>query len=72
MALAEREGMAVKKERTGISVHQDNCEKCVLCHKSLMISITQPVTSRKYYIEGAGQLCEECFQETYQQFARKL
>ncbi len=23
------------------------------------------VTGRKYYIEGAGQLCKECYQEVY-------
>lgn len=58
--------MAVKKERKKIDLHQINYEKCVLCHKSLTVPTMQPVTSRKYYIEGAGQLCKECFQETYE------
>lgn len=35
-------------------------ECCVLCGKILSIKKDLPVSKRQNYIEGAGQLCEEC------------
>lgn len=40
-------------------------EKCVMCHKNLNISINTPVAKRKYYVPGAGQLCEKCYKKIY-------
>lgn len=36
-------------------------EKCVICHKKLNIEKKTPINEREYYIEGAGQLCVDCF-----------
>ena len=40
-------------------------EKCVLCGKDTPYETTTPVQYRKCYMDGAGQLCEICFCETY-------
>lgn len=40
-------------------------EKCVVCKKSLKIKKNERIDKRKYYIEGAGQLCEQCYNKLY-------
>ena len=40
-------------------------EKCIRCGKETKYDVSAPVNMRKYYIEGSGQLCEECFYELY-------
>ena len=40
-------------------------EICVLCGRILDIKKDLPICFRKYYIEGAGQLCKECFNSLY-------
>jgi hypothetical protein len=39
---------------------------CVRCGKETTYPKTLPITNREYYVEGAGQLCEKCFLETYE------
>ena len=36
-------------------------EKCIHCNKPTPYDINYPVERRKYYIDGSGQLCEECW-----------
>lgn len=38
-------------------------EKCVCCHKIIYIDKKIPINIRKYYIEGAGQLCKVCYKK---------
>lgn len=38
----------------------EEMERCVLCWQSTDVPKTMPVSLRKGYIEGAGQLCESC------------
>ena len=40
-------------------------EICIRCGKETEYAISAPVNMRKYYIEGSGQLCEQCFYELY-------
>lgn len=40
-------------------------ECCILCGKVTEAVKDQPLSERKFYIEGAGQLCKECYQELY-------
>lgn len=35
-------------------------EKCVMCGEMTNIPIPLPITCRKNYVEGIGQLCEKC------------
>jgi len=40
-------------------------EKCVSCGKDTSYTTDTHIDYRMYYIEGAGQLCEECYNEIY-------
>ena len=40
-------------------------EKCVSCGVETSYDITENINYRSFYIEGAGQLCKECYDKTY-------
>ncbi|HBI60993.1 MAG TPA: hypothetical protein DDY31_07255 [Lachnospiraceae bacterium] len=40
-------------------------EYCILCGRLTEAAKEQPLSEREYYIEGAGQLCRECYRELY-------
>lgn len=40
-------------------------DKCVMCGKETKYDVDEHVDNRLYYIEGAGQLCEECYKSVY-------
>ena len=40
-------------------------EMCVVCGKATRYTIEQSVHEREFYVDGAGQLCRECFQRIY-------
>ena len=35
-------------------------DRCVICRKETPYDHETPVQQRKYYVEGAGQLCADC------------
>lgn len=49
-----------KEERTNPS-NKTMIKKCIRCNKPIPYDINYPVDQRLYYIEGSGQLCEECW-----------
>ena len=40
-------------------------DDCVSCHGNTHVMKTLPIHLRQHYIEGAGQLCEQCFTLLY-------
>ena len=40
-------------------------ELCIRCGKPTPYHPDTPITIRRYYVEGAGQLCEECWLKQY-------
>jgi len=40
-------------------------ERCIRCGKETEYDVSTPVTVRRWYVEGSGQLCEQCFYELY-------
>lgn len=44
---------------------QEETEKCVSCGVDTDIPISRNINLRPYYIEGAGQLCKECYKNIY-------
>ncbi len=40
-------------------------ERCVICGKRTDVQKDTPVKDRKYYVETAGQLCEDCYVDIY-------
>lgn len=54
-----------KNETNDGGAGKRDMEYCVLCGKLTDIPENIPVNERKYYIEGAGQLCRACYHEVY-------
>ena len=40
-------------------------DKCVVCGKDTKVPKDLPIDYRQYYVEGAGQLCKECYERIY-------
>ena len=40
-------------------------ELCIRCGKPTPYDIHTPITTRLYYIDGSGQLCEDCWKRVY-------
>lgn len=40
-------------------------EKCIRCNKPTPYDINYPITQRRYYIDGSGQLCQSCYVVLY-------
>lgn len=47
------------------SADRDEREVCVLCRGDTGYRKTTPIAQRLYYVEGCGQLCEDCYAEIY-------
>ena len=43
----------------------DEAECCVSCDKETPYSKFDDINNRLYYVEGAGQLCRNCWHEIY-------
>jgi len=46
-------------------------DKCVVCGIETPFDVGEHIDYRLYYIEGAGQLCKECFDRIYCITSRK-
>ena len=44
---------------------RDMIELCARCGKPTPYSVETPITLRRYFVEGAGQLCPQCFRKLY-------
>lgn len=42
-------------------VHDPNREYCTICHKDTGYVRETPIDKRYYHVDGAGQLCEDCW-----------
>ncbi|MBR1634115.1 MAG: hypothetical protein IJ682_03530 [Lachnospiraceae bacterium] len=40
-------------------------EYCVICHRQMDIPKNMPVGQRRNYYEGAGQICDSCWEMIY-------
>ena len=68
----EKRGKTVDIKKACLTSDIDNRENkenpyeiCVCCNKQLKITRNQEIAFRTFYIEGAGQLCYDCYQELY-------
>lgn len=54
-------------ERTAViqKEPQEQAEHCVLCGRRTEYSTQKPIDQRYGYIEGAGQLCRDCYSKLY-------
>ena len=40
-------------------------DKCVICHEETEYAEMDHIDARNFYVEGAGQLCQTCFDKCY-------
>lgn len=40
-------------------------EICIRCGKETEYDVSTPITIRRFFIEGSGQLCEECWHSVF-------
>jgi len=45
------------------TTHSDNIEYCVSCGEPTQYKKSDPVDLRYDYVDGAGQLCHQCYTE---------
>lgn len=43
----------------------DRYERCVCCRRRVDIPLDMDIEFRPFYIEGAGQLCYDCYHTLY-------
>ena len=46
-------------------MQSNRTEKCVCCGKDSGVPCGTPIAERRYYIQGSGQLCRDCYNELY-------
>ena len=44
---------------------KDDVDKCISCGVKTPYTINTHIDMREYYVEGAGQLCVECYEKIY-------
>lgn len=40
-------------------------ENCILCNKPTNYLKTTDISKRNFYVTGCGQLCENCYKQTF-------
>ena len=40
-------------------------DRCVSCAVETPYDVTENINNRFYYVDGAGQLCEDCYDRVY-------
>ena len=53
------------KTAEDISQNEGVCERCIVCRRLTDIPVSMPVSERKCYVPGGGQLCRKCCMELY-------
>lgn len=63
----DRNRAAEEKENNSIekSSESGTLETCVSCGKQTDIPKERNISERRFYIEGAGQLCRDCYYQLY-------
>ena len=59
--------MSHKQNRIVKEKAPNKYDKCVLCNIETEYDEFDHIDSRYFYVEGAGQLCPKCWNETYEQ-----
>ena len=45
---------------------KDNRELCILCKTETPYHFSTDIEYRSHFVEGAGQLCKQCWDKTYE------
>lgn len=55
----------MKKKENEQILKPSHKERCIICGKEVGYDFNAPIQERRFYVEGAGQLCEECYYNLY-------
>ncbi len=55
-----------KNDQTTAVIDGVSYDRCVRCRVRTKYPTATPIYERRFYIEGAGQLCETCFHRIYE------
>jgi len=47
-------------------------DKCIMCDIETPYSFDTSIDYRDHYVEGAGQLCKECWDKTYEKLSNQI
>lgn len=61
----EKTAEAAREKLIQLLKDREGYELCVHCGRKTNVLKTVPISERSCYIEGAGQLCEDCYKEIY-------
>ena len=61
----DMEEKAVQTEQATRGNNGEKMELCVLCKGETGVPVSLPVSQRRCYVPGAGQLCEKCCYRLY-------
>ena len=53
----------LRRKKKGQFVGMEN-DRCVICWCQTEYGPSVPITSRRHYVDGVGQMCEACFMQT--------
>ena len=59
-----------KTRRDRDAKKKEEKDRCVSCGRETEYGKEVHINLRKYYIEGAGQLCEKCYRRIYERRSR--
>jgi hypothetical protein len=48
-----------------LEIMKEEYEICVMCGKETKVLLSTHIDERHNYVEGAGQLCSQCYEEIY-------
>lgn len=52
-----------------LNKEESQYEKCVMCHCFTSVKYDTEIHRRQGYIDGCGQLCEDCYNKLYQEIS---
>jgi hypothetical protein len=52
-------------------IREKDTELCVYCQSDTKVPITLDIMNRMYYVTGVGQMCRDCWDETYDNHSRR-
>lgn len=50
---------------TASNDNKTKMEICIQCGVKTNVPVSEHISRRKYYVSGAGQLCEKCYHKIY-------
>jgi hypothetical protein len=60
------DGMFIQKQ-----IREKDTELCIYCQIDTGVRVGLDISERLYYVTGVGQMCRDCWDETYDNHSRR-